>query len=164
MGTWLISAVKCNGWDEGTRKRKWGGCWRHKEEKCSKYRPSSLISYRRKKSFIIKVLRPLSVKMDSIPKLSYTIWFGFFLRHTGLHIFEQFPSSILLHLDREIGILFPSGATDFVLLSFLQVGSGARLAPCEMRAGGSFPEGRVEGNLKLTIHLHLISRLWIVKL
>jgi hypothetical protein len=59
---------------------------------------------------------------------------------------------------RGSGVRFPAGAGNYSLNHRVQDGSGAHPASYPMSTRSSFPGGEAIGGVKLTIHLHLMSR------
>jgi hypothetical protein len=62
------------------------------------------------------------------------------------------------------GVLFPAGAREFSPLHTVQTSSGSHPVLNPMGTGGSFPEVKAAGGVKLTTHLHLVMRSRIVQL
>jgi hypothetical protein len=60
-------------------------------------------------------------------------------------------------VDRDSGVLFPSGAGNLSLLHSVQTGSGFHPASYPEDTGGFFP-GLKRPGMKLTAHLHLVPR------
>jgi hypothetical protein len=55
-------------------------------------------------------------------------------------------------------VRFPAGAGNFSLHHRVQNGTGTHPASYPMGTRGSFPGGKAAGGVKLTTHLHIVSR------